>query len=614
MASAAGSAEWQMWLTAAAMIGVVLALVAGVAADLAMLGALVLLWLSGVLTSTQAVSGFANEGMLSVAALYVVAAGLQQTGAVRWVAGGMLRPAASPRAALLRMCPPIALLSAFLNNTPIVAFMIPVVQDWAKRSRIPASKLLIPLSYATILGGTITLIGTSTNLVVQGLVTQTLAGQQPPAGLRSIGFFELAVVGLPLAAAGLAYVVMLGPRLLPARQPVITTDADDARKYTVSARVTPGGALEGRTIAQAGLRHLEGLFVVEIVRRGDAIPAPAPTDVLQGDDRLVFAGVVESVAELRQMRGLELDDADHGVAAAATAPKAAARGNRLVEAVVSDTFPGLEQSIRDFGFRRRYDAAVIAVARNGQRVTGRLGDVVLQPGDTLLLDADPSFLDRNRSSRDFFLVGELATALPARTDRAWIAVLILVLMVAAATWTGQMLLPAFAAAAGMILLRCLSVSEARASLDLSTLLVIAASLGLSRAIEGTGLGSAIGGGIVHGAGGHPVASLAAVYGATMLFTAFASNSAAAAIMFPIALGAAASSGGSPMPYVLAVLFAASADFATPIGYQTNLMVSGPGSYRFTDYLRFGTPLNVVAWVVTVLALSLWYGVGAPAAN
>jgi di/tricarboxylate transporter len=596
---------WEMWLAAAAMVAVVCALVAGVAADLAMLVALGALLLLGVVTPGEAAQGFGNEGLLTVAALYVVAAGLQHAGAVRWLIGSLLRPAAGERRALLRMCPPVAALSAVLNNTPIVAFMIPAVQEWARRSRISPSRLLIPLSYATILGGTLTLIGTSTNLVIVGLIGGVLAGApDPPAGLRALGFFELLPVGLPLLVMGLAYIVLAGPRLLPDREPAINLDEAQVRRYTVSASVREGGALDGLTIEEARLRRMEGLFVVEIVRGDDAIPAPPPTHRLRGGDLLVFAGVVESVAVLRQVRGLEIAG-DH--AGSEPSPAPAARGRRLVEAVVSNTFPGLGVSIREFGFRSRYDAAVVAVARNGERIPGRLGDVVLRAGDTLLLDAEPGFVERNRNNRDFYLVGALADdGRPANPLRALLAIAILAGMIVAATWTGDMLVPSFVAAGLMLVTRCVGIGDARLSLDLSTLLVIGASLGLSRAIESTGLGSRVGGGIVALAGTHPVASLAAVYGATMLFTSLASNAASAAIMFPIALGTAAVAGCDPMPFVLAVLFAASADFATPIGYQTNLMVAGPGGYRFTDFLRVGVPLNMIAWATTVTALALVY--------
>ncbi|MBL9141644.1 MAG: SLC13 family permease, partial [Phycisphaerae bacterium] len=382
----AAQPEWHAWLTAATIVAVACALVAGAAADLSMLIGLVVLLAAGVLTTTQAASGFANEALLTVAALYIVAAGLQSTGAVRWVAGALLSPAANSRVALVRLCPPIAAISAFLNSTPLVAIMIPVVQEWARKSRIPVSKLMIPLSYAAILGGTITIIGTSTNLVVVGLVQGVLASPgHGVEGLRQIGFFELAPVGLPLAAVGLAYIIVMGPRWLPSRGPALSANEEDARRYTVSATVAPGEALDGRTIQQAGLRHMVGLFVVEIVRGQESIPAPPPTQVLRGGDLVVFAGVVESVAELRLVRGLQLRDAG----ASADAPAAGAeRGNRLIEAVVSNTFPGIGSTIRDFGFRRRYDAAVVAVARNGERVLGRIGDVSLEPGDTLLLDAD----------------------------------------------------------------------------------------------------------------------------------------------------------------------------------------------------------------------------------
>ncbi|MFO0826772.1 MAG: SLC13 family permease [Phycisphaerales bacterium] len=583
------------WIVAATIVLVVAAIILGVGADVAMVAGLVALAAVGLVTPAQASSGFANEGMLTIAALYVVVAGLQSTGAIARLTGPILSNVRTQRGALLRLCIPVAAISAFLNNTPIVAVLIPVVTDWAKRMRIPASRLLMPLSYATILGGTITLIGTSTNLVVLGLVRANMASSSG-SQLRPIGFFELAWVGVPLAILGIVYIVVAAPVLLPVRTPVIDIDAD-ARRYTARVRVLPNGPLAGKSIEAAGLRSLPGLFVADIERGDDVLTAPGPDTVLRGDDVIVFAGVLETVRELLAMRGL---------ASSESAPSRATGSGSLVEAVVSSSFPGLGQTIREFGFRSRYDAVVIAVARDGRRVGGKIGDVQLEPGDTLLIQSNADFVSRWRDSRDFFLVGRVdGHALPSH-DRAWIAIVVLVGMVTLATWRGDMLGAAALAAGAMVLFRCVTPSQARSSLDLTTLITIAASLGISKGVETSGLGTFIGEGIVAAARGNAIGSVAAVYVSTMLFTAFVSNGAAAAIMFPIALGTAATAGGDPMPYVLAILFAASADFATPIGYQTNLMVYGPGGYRFTDYLRLGLPLNALALTVTTVMLAVVY--------
>ncbi len=584
------------WFVAAVVSLVVGSLVLGCAADAAMITGLVCLTVLGLLTPAQAASGFANEGMLTVAILYVVVAGLRSTGAIARLTGGLFRPVGSERVALLRMCLPVAAVSGFLNNTPIVAVLIPVVSDWAKRSRIPVSRLLMPLSFATILGGTVTLIGTSTNLVVNGLLRDRLSGTAVPDGLRLLGFFELAWIGIPLACLGIVYLIVFAPLLLPVRTPVLEPEADP-RRYTSRLRVIKDGPLANRSVEQAGLRRLPGLFLVEIERGGDMLPAPGPDTMLRGDDILVFAGVLETIREMLSMRGLVSAD---------DAPRPATPGRSLVEAVVSTSFPGLGQSIRAFGFRGRYDAAVLAVARDGERVPGRIGDVVLQPGDTLLIESSPEFVERWRDSRDFFLVGRVDSDAALTHGKAWIAILILVGMVVFATLRSDMLSAAALAAGAMLLTRCVTPTQARASLDLSTLLVIAASLGISKAVESSGLGTSVGSAIVSFAQGNAIASLVAMYLATMLFTALVSNGAAAAIMFPLALGVATQLHADPMPYVLAILFAASADFATPIGYQTNLMVYGPGGYRFTDYVRFGMPLNALSCAVTSIGLSIVY--------
>ena len=590
---------WHPWLVGAVLVTAVILMVRGRAPDIALLCGLVVVMLAGVIDAGTAIRGFGNEGLLTVAALFVVAAGMQNTGTIRWLASLLLRSGSGIRSTLANLCIPTAFVSAFLNNTPIVAVLTPATIDFAKRQRYSPSKLLMPLCFATTLGGTLTLIGTSTNLVVAGLVESAIntAGPDKLNGLHAIGFFEITPIGLPLAIIGIAYLIFAAPKILPQRIPVIEP-LSDPRQYTARLEVAAGGPLDGRTIAEAKLRRLDGLFLVEIQRTGDSISAPGPDQRLRGNDTLVFAGAVEQIVTLRSTPGLNPD----GEKKTSTN----SRGRLMIEAVISNSFPGLKSSIREFGFRARYDAAVIAVARNGERVTGRIGDIILQVGDTLLLEANESFLARNRSSRDFFLVSGLPSS-DLRPQRAILALSILIAMIGAATYSGNMLAPALAAAVAMVVCGCLRAADARASIDISILLVIGAGLGLSNAVEASGLGASLGQFILGLGAGSVLASLAAVYLVTVILTSLISNAAAAAIVFPLALATATQAHTDPMPFVLAVLFAASAAFATPIGYQTNLMIYGPGGYRFSDFIRFGLPLNIIAFVTTISLLVWQYG-------
>ncbi|MCX5663264.1 MAG: SLC13 family permease [Planctomycetota bacterium] len=590
---------WQPWLVGAVLVTAVILMVRGRAPDIALLCGLVVVMLAGVIDAGTAIRGFGNEGLLTVAALFVVAAGMQNTGTIRWLASLLLRSGSGIRSTLANLCIPTAFVSAFLNNTPIVAVLTPATIDFAKRQRYSPSKLLMPLCFATTLGGTLTLIGTSTNLVVAGLVESAIntAGPNKLNGLHAIGFFEITRIGLPLAIIGVAYLIFAAPKILPQRIPVIEP-LSDPRQYTARLEVAAGGPLDGRTIAEAKLRRLDGLFLVEIQRTGDSISAPGPDQRLRGNDTLVFAGAVEQIVALRSTPGLNPD----GEKKTSTN----SRGRLMIEAVISNSFPGLKSSIREFGFRARYDAAVIAVARNGERVTGRIGDIILQVGDTLLLEANESFLARNRSSRDFFLVSGLPSS-DLRPQRAVLALSILIAMIGAATYSGNMLAPSLAAAVAMVVCGCLRAADARASIDISILLVIGAGLGLSNAVEASGLGASLGQFILGLGAGSILASLAAVYLVTAILTNLISNAAAAAIVFPLAVATATQAHTDPMPFVLAVLFAASAAFATPIGYQTNLMIYGPGGYRFSDFVRFGLPLNIIAFIITISLLAWQYG-------
>jgi di/tricarboxylate transporter len=358
--------------------------------------------------------------------------------------------------------------------------------------------------------------------------------------------------------------------------------------------VEPGSPLAGKTIEAVGLRHLPGMYLVEIERDGQVLPAIGPHQQLRAGDRLVFAGVVESVVDLQRFRGL-VPASDQVFKLGVPRPERC-----LTEAVVSDSGPLVGKSIREGRFRNLYQAAVIAVARNGERLPGKIGDIVLRPGDTLLLEADPGFADRQRNSRDFFLVSRLPDSRPLRTDRAVVAIAILAGMVLAATFEWLPMLQAAMLAAGLMLVtRCLNGGAARSAVDWQVLITIAASFGLGHALETTGAARIIAENLIALAGGNPWLTLAVVYIVTMLFTELITNNAAAVLVFPIALSTSQALGVSFLPFAIAIMMAASASFSTPIGYQTNLMVYGPGGYRFTDYFKVGIPLNLLLAIVTI---------------
>jgi di/tricarboxylate transporter len=582
------------WLTLAVVVVTVVLLVRSRLAPEFLLGsALAVLVLGGAIEPTEALAGFANPGLVTVALLFVVVAGLVDTGAVHGLGTRLLGRPRSTAAAQLRLMAPVTVISAFLNNTPVVAMFIPVVEDWARRCRISVSRLMIPLSYAAILGGTCTLIGTSTNLVVHGMVMSRTE-------LGPMGFFEIGAVGLPSALLGIAIVLVAGRWLLPERKPPLLLQ-DDAREYAIEMLVEAGSGLVGKTVEQAGLRHLPGAFLAEIERGGTLLPAVSPAEILRAEDRLVFIGVVDSVVDILRLRGLipapdqlfKLDE-----------PRAE---RRLVEAVVSESNPLVGRTIREGQFRSLYDAVVIAVARNGERLGGKLGDIALRPGDMLLLETRLSFPAQHRNSRDFLLVSELTHAKLPRHEKAWLALTILAGMVAAATLElVGMLEAAMAGALLMIATGCTRIESARAHIDWNVLVVIGTALGIGTAMSTTGAAEAVVLGWLSIAGNHPWLTLIAVYAITSALTEVVTNNAAAVLIFPIAQAAADNMGVSLWPFVACIMMAASASFATPIGYQTNLMVYGPGGYRFGDYARIGLLLNVALGVLAVtLAPRIW---------
>lgn len=586
--------EWEGWLTIGVIAVMMTAMVRGLAApDLIMMGGLFVLALAGVLTPEETFSGFANPAMMTVGALFILSAAMRETGALELTLGRLFGRSRSEVGGMTRTLPVLAGLSGFLNNAPIVAMMTPLVIDWARRNRISPSRLLIPLSYSTILGSIITIIGTSVILTVAGLVIQS--------GMEPLGFFELAPVGLPIAGVGLIYLLFVAPRLLPSRVDPVAEVGQHRREYTVAMMVEEGCPLIGQTIEEAGLRALPGLFLFEIQRGQNVVTPVGPEEVIVAGDRLVFAGLVDTIVDLQRIRGLvPVTEEDQ--------PARADPRHRLIEAVVSRSSPLVNRTIKEANFRTVYDAAVIAVHRNGERVPGKIGEIMLLAGDTLVFQAAPRFLDAHRNSPDFYLVSEVPESHTPRHDRAWFAIAVFVTMVGlAATGWLPISIGSFVAAGVLVATRCISGPVARKSVHLNVLVVIAAGLGVASAIEKTGAASAIANLLVGQSQTlGPIAILAAVYLVTMLMSEFLHHAASAALMFPVAMAAAQQAGADPRAFVVAVALGASCAFASPVTYQTHLLVYGPGGYRFTDFVRVGLPLNLLCAAVALgLIPRLW---------
>ena len=584
--------DWQIAFTLAVVLIALGLLVWEVAApDLVLMGALISLGVTGILTPRETFSGFANPAVAMVGVLFMLSAAMRETGALDMTLGRFLARSRDAMGGTIRITFPVAALSGFLNNTPIVAMMTPAVIDWARRWQLQPSRFLIPLSYASILGGTLTLIGTSNNLIVKGLVDD--------AGMPTLGFFELMPVGLPVAACGLAYLVFVAPRLLPHREQHHEIASDQRREYVATMVVRPDCVLVGQTIEGAGLRHLPGLFLFEIDRRGRILTPIGPEETIEADDRLVFAGVVATIVDLQRIRGLVplVEESDE------TSDPGRYR-HRLVEAVVSASSPLVGRSIRDSNFRSTYDAAVIAVHRNAERVPGKIGGIVLQPGDTLLMQCAPEFIQRHRNSPDFYLASELPGSEKPRFDRAWVALAVLAgLVVVVSTGMVPITLGGFVAVGLLLAARCITPAKARQSVEWGVLIVIACGLGIAAAMQKTGAAAAVAHLLVsvfRDLG--PLGTLFIVYLLCMVLAEFLNHSAAVAIMFPIAVATANQIGVDPRPFVIVVAIACTCCFASPIAYQTHLIVYGAGGYRFSDFVRVGLPLNAVCLTVAMFVI------------
>jgi len=542
----------------------------------------------------ELLKGFSNQGVLTVGALYMVAAGMYSTGAVTLLGEKLIGQPRSVLGAQSRILPPVAIGSAFLNNTPLVAMFIPVIRDLARTCRLATSRLYIPLSFASILGGTCTLIGTSTNLVVAGMVLDLLkrGGDDMPA-MREVGMFDLSWIGVPLAVAGIAFMILTSKWLLPDRKGS-GADLVTTRRYGAEFNLTDHSALIGRTLGSLGWDQSKELEVTALYRANEEQVQPAADVRLEAGDVLCFSCLLEALPMLWEMPGLEPFKKLRPL-------KSERYRHRLVEIVLSPQAPGLGSKIADLPIPESpFRANIVALSRGGGPLAGRINDDTTQAGDNVVVEVDESFFYVTAAEEYFSMTKRLSTGRIKRWEKSTAAMLITAgMVVAAALGWMSMLNAALLASGAMILSGCLSLRAAGRSVEVTTLVVIASAIGMESAVTNTGL-SALAADFLAGlGGGNPQLALTAVFLGCIFMDTLITNVASAAFMFPIAMSMAAAMGFNGMPFAITVMVGASCSFISPMGYQTNLMVYGPGGYKFTDFARMGVPLTLIVGIITV---------------
>ncbi len=549
-----------------------------------------------VITPSEILSGFANEQIMNIIMLLLVGDIFRRTTILDIFFDKFFKYAKTPRRFMLRMMIVVAPLSAFLNNTPLVAILIPYIHNWSKKNKSSVSKLLIPLSFGAIMGGCITLIGTSTNMIVNGLVVdQTII-----PGLRPLEIFDFAYVGVPMVIIGTLYMLFIGYRLLPDKTQTMEVTADADRKYLFQLQIKKGSEFIGVERCNVPFLKNEGFILVEVLRNGILFDQIATDFIFEEEDVLTFAGNKESIADLV--------NADKNLVIPSVGMFSKKKQTEVVEIVVSHKSNLIGKKILEENFRGKYDATVLAVHRNGESLTGQIANVELRAGDALLLMVGSQFQEIAKSTNDFYTISKIKEIRRLGALRTFVLVggmlLVIILNVVglAKLFTGLLILLIITQ-----LLNIVSPKDLAKSVDYQLALIIALSLALGTAMIKTGVADTLANGMMYVF--KPLGKyglLVGVYLITSLLAAFITNKAAVAIVFPISLTVALHLGVDTTPFILVVAFAAAANFMTPIGYQTNLMVYGPGGYRFKDFLIVGTPLTIIYMIVTVLILSFLY--------
>jgi di/tricarboxylate transporter len=568
--------------------------------DVVALSLFVVIAATRLVPTKDAFAVFSNPAPITVAAMFVLSAALIRCGALDYLSGALEKAAVLPyQLVIFLLVVLVAFVSAWINNTPVVVVFVPVVLGLARRMKIPASKFLIPISFASVLGGNCTLIGTSTNLVVNGLLVER--------DLPGLGMFELAAVGIPVAVIGALYLALFGRRLLPARESLTSIlSEEERREYMTEAFVPPASPLIGKNLRAAGLVRARGFRVIEVVRDGVAIHVDPDTTALEEGDRMILACRPSGIAHARSMPGFDFT-------AEAGLEQIAAHEGVVFEGAVAPNSEIIGRSISELNFRQRFRVIVLAIHRNGVNVREKLETLPLQMGDILLMMGTEQAVNELRNGNDLILFDR--PPLPSLSRHKRIP---LVLATIAAVVLGETLdivpihLGAIAGALLMCLTGCIKPKDAYESIEWNLLFVIFGMLTLGMAMQQTGAASWLASNVVAGVGhvvagpAKPFVMLGCLYLVTLLLTEILSNNAVAALMVPIALGIAAEAGLDARPFIICVTIAASAAFATPIGYQTNTYIYGIGGYRFHDFVKVGVPLNVLCFIVAMFAIPRYW--------
>lgn len=565
----------------------------------------IILMSTGIITDQEMLAGFSNKGMITVGVLFLVSEGVRQSGILNRLAQSYLPRKRGKLVTLIpRIMFPVSVLSAFLNNTPVVIIFAPIVKRWSEKLNLSYKKFLIPLSYATILGGMCTLIGTSTNLVVHGLIIDN--------GYPGFSMFELGQVGIFIAIAGTIYVSVGGNKLLPGKKILLNTKSSAGMKdYYYDVHIPENSNLVGLEIKNGRLKELSKLLIRCIERDGKIIETKKGLFTISPGDKLLLAGKSERLNYILNNDNLRLN----GIELIKDVPKSKLK---QYEAVISPRFPGIGKTIPEFNFYQHYQAVVLAIHRNGERLTSNIGNLKLKPGDNLVLLTSDSFIQNWGDSKIFYLTSYIRDYRTTGSFwKKWLAFIILIAMIAGATvgryfdspagLTFDMFFFSILAAILLIWLKIMPHQKYTKSISWDVLITIACAFAISKAMQNSGAAEALARTTINFAKGFgPIGIMAALYIITALSTEIITNNAAAAVVFPIALAAAQQLNIDPKPFFVTITIAASASFATPIGYQTNLIVQAIGNYKFTDYLKIGLPLNIIAFIVSMLLIPYFW--------
>ncbi len=552
--------------------------------------ATIALLLGGILTPSELLRGLSNQQIIVIFLLVLVTAGIRTIYGSELFAK-LFNTNLKPKAFLFRMMLTVSSISAFLNNTPIVAFMIPYVKDWADRTGHPASKFLIPLSFATILGGMITVIGTSTNLVLNGLIQQY--------GLPLLGFQDFLFLGLIVTVVGWIYLYFVGYKLLPSNKNEIEALRQNLKEYIVETELFAGSRIIGKSVQDAGLRNLQDVFLVEIIRDQKIISPVSPDMELEAGDFLFFSGNTQSIYNLiKEDNGLRIHKQD----------SIEVEGHfNFVEAVIPASSELIGMRIKDSDFRKKYNASIIAIHRNGKQVSGKVGELELSGGDFLLLLAGEGQLNGGSEKDLFFISVPKKVTTDKKPWLTWAGLVCFVLLILGVVDVLPLFTVSLVILSALVFLGVLNLMEIRRQLDLGLLMVLVCSLAIGVALEKSGTAALIAGGLMDvGKQLGPVAVISALFLVTIFLTALITNAACVSIMFPIAMSLAEQMHLPYAPFFVAIAFAASGDFITPMGYQTNLMVYGPGGYTFKDFAKVGAPLTILYALICISFISWFY--------